>query len=181
MTLKTYKTIQIIVAVILGITFSRAIAANNMTVPIIATMASILVLLLLRRRVKEMIADERDWSVGGKAAFLSLQIYPWVAVVGMIVLFINRDLNPSYEPIAFTLAFSTCFLMILYSVIFKYHDKFKFSKHKTVYAILGAIIVVLLLVFGIRLLSGEDNWLCKNGAWVKHGQPSFPAPQTECK
>lgn len=181
MTLKTYKTVQMIVAVLLGITFSQAIIFNNLVVPVIAAIVGVLVMLLLRRRVRDIIADERDWAMGGKAALLSLQIYSWFAVVGMLILYAKRDVNPAYEAIAATLAFSTCFLMLLYSLIFKYHDKIKFAKNKKVYVALGAVIFILVLAFGIRLLSGEDAWICKDGAWVKHGQPAFPAPQAECK
>ncbi len=169
-----------IVAVLLGITFSQAVIFNSMTIPVISAIIGVLILLILRRRVKEIIADERDWAVGGKSAMLTLQIYSWIAVVGTLMLYANRGMNPSYEPIAVTLAFSTCFLIILYSVIFKYHDKFKFSENKVLYAVIGGIAVIVLLVFGMRLLSGEDGWRCEQGAWVKHGQPSFPAPQAKC-
>ncbi len=181
MKLKTYKIIQLAIVIVLGITFGQAIILKNVLVPVVAAIAGILTLLLLRRRVKEIIADERDYAVGGRSALLSLQIYSWIAVVGMLMLYACRDTNPSYEPIAVTLAFSTCFLMLLYSLIFKYHDQFKFSKNKIFYFALFAAVAVFLLIFGIRLLSGEDNWICQNGEWVKHGQPSFPAPQTQCK
>lgn len=30
------------------------------------------------------------------------------------------------------------------------------------------------------LRGAEDNWLCQNGQWVKHGNPSAPAPTTGC-
>ncbi len=35
-------------------------------------------------------------------------------------------------------------------------------------------------MFGIRLLSGEDNWICVNGTWVMHGKPSAPKPTKAC-
>ncbi|MCJ7740355.1 hypothetical protein MUP32_03500 [Candidatus Microgenomates bacterium] len=44
-----------------------------------------------------------------------------------------------------------------------------------------AIILVILSVMTIRLFSGEDDWMCQNGQWVKHSQPSSPMPQTECR
>lgn len=43
-----------------------------------------------------------------------------------------------------------------------------------------SIILVLLGIFTLRLLSGEDNWICENGQWVKHGNPSAPMPEKEC-
>lgn len=44
------------------------------------------------------------------------------------------------------------------------------------------IVVVLGLgfLFGARLLSGEDSWICSNGEWVEHGKPKAPKPITRC-
>lgn len=43
------------------------------------------------------------------------------------------------------------------------------------------IFFILIIALGlVRLFSGEDDWICQNGQWVKHGQPEMPAPTTEC-
>lgn len=40
---------------------------------------------------------------------------------------------------------------------------------------------MIIAVLGLRFLSGpEDTWLCQNGQWVKHGQPSAPKPASPC-
>jgi uncharacterized membrane protein len=123
MTLKTFKSFQVVVAIALGIIFSQAVIARNFVIPLIAAIVGVLMLLILRRRVKEVIADERDWANGGRSALLALQVYSWVAVIAMIILLAWRDTNPAYEPIAMTLAFSTCGLMLLYSAIFKIRNR----------------------------------------------------------
>lgn len=43
-------------------------------------------------------------------------------------------------------------------------------------------LVVLLAVLALRFLLGgsEDTWICDNGQWVKHGNPSAPMPETGC-
>lgn len=41
-------------------------------------------------------------------------------------------------------------------------------------------IVAVGTVVGLRLLSGEDDWICVNGEWKKHGNPSAPKPETGC-
>jgi|GEM_PF-2301925 len=53
-----------------------------------------------------------------------------------------------------------------------------FSKKKKI--ILGLIILLLAILGIVRLLSGEDNWVCQNDQWVKHGRPSAPKPLTGC-
>lgn len=52
---------------------------------------------------------------------------------------------------------------------------------KLFWKILIVLILVAAAVFTIRFLSGpEDTWLCQNGQWVKHGNPSAPQPTTGC-
>ena len=48
--------------------------------------------------------------------------------------------------------------------------------------IIGIIIVILigLGVLTLRFLSGEDNWICQNGDWVKHGNPKAEKPNVPC-
>jgi len=99
----------------------------------------------------------------------------------MFVLYASRDLNPAYEATAMTLAFSTCALMFLYSLIFRYYEQMKFSDKKLFYIFFMLIVFAALALVSARLLSGEDDWICQNGAWVKHGQPSFPAPTVPCE
>ncbi|MCW1949588.1 MAG: DUF2178 domain-containing protein [Candidatus Shapirobacteria bacterium] len=181
MTLKKYQQIKLIITVVIAVIFSQAILYQNYLIPLTTLVVASLVLIWLRRQVKEVIADERDYVSAGKSANLAIQIYSWIAVVAMFILYSFKNLNPTYEPIALTLAYSTCTLMILYSFIFKFQNKIKFTPSKNKFLILMIILSVVLGVFTIRLFSGEDNWVCQNGQWVEHGHPSFPAPKTICK
>ena len=48
--------------------------------------------------------------------------------------------------------------------------------------ILLLILIIIFVVFAIRFLLGgsEDDWICVNGEWVKHGVPAAPKPTTGC-
>lgn len=53
---------------------------------------------------------------------------------------------------------------------------------RTVIVIL-CILTVAIALFGVLrfwLGGGEDTWLCRDGAWVKHGNPSASAPADGC-
>jgi len=48
--------------------------------------------------------------------------------------------------------------------------------------IIGGIILLLVVVFSLRFIIGgsEDDWICVDGEWVKHGVPYAPMPTTGC-
>ncbi|MCX6791279.1 MAG: GerMN domain-containing protein [Candidatus Gribaldobacteria bacterium] len=52
---------------------------------------------------------------------------------------------------------------------------------KVILIIIFGLFLVGIIFLAIRFLSGpEDSWLCQNGVWVKHGQPSEPMPSVIC-
>jgi hypothetical protein len=51
---------------------------------------------------------------------------------------------------------------------------------KYYWVILLVILVAMAVIFGIRFSSGEDDWICQNNEWVKHGNPSAPKPVGNC-
>ncbi len=181
MTIKQYKIIKLAVVIIIAFIFSQSVIAQNFFIPVATLVVSALILLFLRRRVSGVMADERDYQSGGRAAILAIQIYSWVAVIFMFWLYSMQDTNPDYEAIAIALAFSTCILLLLYSFIFTYYNKFKLTNKKFLYGGLIVLVMIILLLLTLRVFSGEDNWICKNGEWIKHGQPDWPAPTVECK
>jgi uncharacterized membrane protein len=181
MTLKQYSRIRIVFAIVIAIVVSQSLVYNNFLIPIAVIIIVSLALMYFRGKVKEIVADERDYAIGGKSALLAMQIFSWLAVICMLVLYALRDRNPTYEAIGMTLAFSTCILMLLYSAIFRFYNKIKFTDKKVTYLILVLLLFLVVAIAGLRLFSGEDDWNCQNGQWIQHGHPSFPAPTIECK
>ncbi len=120
MTLKRYQQIKLILTVVLAFIFSQFYFNRNFILPLITLISAWSILMIIRSRVKEIIADERDYAIAGKSASLAIQIYSWIAVIVMLILIAFRDSNPTFEPIAQTLAYSTCLLMAVYSLIFKF-------------------------------------------------------------
>jgi uncharacterized membrane protein len=180
MTLKKYQQIKLVMTVVIAIIFSQSIVFKNFIIPIIVLIISSLSLMILRRQVKEVVADERDRITAGTSALLTIQIFSWCSAIIMFVLYAFRDSNFLYQPIAMTLAFSTCILMTIYSFVFRFYNHVKFSEKKGKIIALVIVFTVFLSIF-IRLFSGKDSWVCRNGQWIKHGIPAVPAPITICK
>lgn len=45
------------------------------------------------------------------------------------------------------------------------------------------LFISLSAVFILRFLIGgnEDSWICQDGKWIKHGNPSEPKPLVSCE
>ena len=52
---------------------------------------------------------------------------------------------------------------------------------KNTLLILCLFLIILIIFAGLRLMTAEDTWLCDDGAWVKHGNPSTEAPTAPCE
>jgi len=46
--------------------------------------------------------------------------------------------------------------------------------------LLVVLAIISIIVFRFVIGGPEDNWICDNGEWVKHGMPSGPAPVEPC-
>lgn len=123
MTAKNYRLIKLTFVVAVAIIVSQSIIFKNYLIPIAVLIVSASILFLLRRKVEGILADERDYIIGGKSAILALQTYSWIAVVVMLIFYGLRDNNPVYEPVAMALALSTCGLMLLYAGLFRFLNK----------------------------------------------------------
>ena len=130
MTLKTYNKIRLGIVIVTAFIFSQSLVLRNFFIPIMVLGLSSLALFYLRKRVIDVIADERDYQIGGKSALLAIQLTSWVGVIIMFILYALGDINPFYQPIAMTLAFSVCILMLTYSAIFKYYGKHNLKDEK---------------------------------------------------
>lgn len=49
-----------------------------------------------------------------------------------------------------------------------------------IFILMGIAALVLIALFLVRTFTPEDNWICENGEWVRHGNPSSPMPVETC-
>jgi len=182
MSAKKFLFLRLAVAMVIAATVSASITAGNYFIPIPVVVVGALLLYITKKRVKDVLEDERDFAIAGQAARYSIFIFAFMAVIMVFMLLAFKTQNPYFEIIASTLSYSVCSLLIFYSLVFKYLAvKNSSAKKRFVAGVAVFIIILVVLVIGLRLFSGEDDWLCQDGQWIKHGQPDWPAPTTECQ
>jgi hypothetical protein len=54
---------------------------------------------------------------------------------------------------------------------------------KIAFITLSIILIAAAAIFILRFVFGgpEDDWICKDGKWIEHGNPSNPAPVESCE
>ncbi|MCX5998042.1 MAG: DUF2178 domain-containing protein [Chloroflexi bacterium] len=98
-----------------------AVAAGNSVVPVPGVVAGALLLYLLRRRVRGVTHDERNYRIGEKASRFTVRVFAFVAaIVGTTLVAADAGDSSSMETVGLTLAFSACALLILYAVSYAY-------------------------------------------------------------
>lgn len=53
---------------------------------------------------------------------------------------------------------------------------------KKIITTIGIILILVVIWMGIRFILGgpEDDWICVDNQWVKHGNPRAPKPTGSC-
>jgi uncharacterized membrane protein len=123
MTKKSFSICRLIAVSVVSIVVSVFINLGNWYLPIAAIAVSWISLYILRRKVDEVIADERDYKVAGKASGLAMNIHLIFSVIAGIVFYSFGRENAILFNIATTLLYSACFLMVLYAVLFKIYER----------------------------------------------------------
>lgn len=125
MTAKKFMFFKLIIAMILAGVVSSFVVVGNYLVPLAAIFTAVVLVLFMRRRVSQVMADERDYQIAGKAARYAMTIFTAVVGLVILVLFAWRPGNPAFELVGSALAYAICGLMLLYSIIFKYYSREK--------------------------------------------------------
>jgi len=149
MKLENYKKVRLVIVFILAMVISQLILLQNYIIPIMVMIVTTLILFYLKEQVTEVIADERDYAIGGQSALMAIQVFSWLAAILMFVLYAKKNVNPAYEQLAFLLSYSICFLMIIYSLIFRFYNKIKGLK-KSVY--LGLFLLITFIIVGVSFI-----------------------------
>jgi uncharacterized membrane protein len=119
-------------------------------------------------RVPWTLSDEDNWNKTHRFA-------SWCFVIAGLVIFTESIFiwfAPAVIMISIIIA---AILPIIYSFLY-----FKKAEEKMKYVYIGLFLIIA-VIFSIRLASGEDDWICESGKWVRHGNPSFPAPTSPCR
>jgi len=101
-----------------------SIATENTLVPIAAVIGGVVLLYLLRRQVRDVIEDERNYRISEKASRFAIQVFAFItAITGITLTTVSTGDSPPFREVGLTLAFCACGLLILYLISYAYHSR----------------------------------------------------------
>jgi len=119
-------------------------------------------------KVPWTLADEDNWNKTHRFA-------SWCFVGAGILMLIEAYVLWNAPVIIFGSILLAAILPILYSFLL-----YKKAVHIMKFIYIG-LFVAIMLIAAVRMFSGEDDWICKNGQWIRHGNPSAPMLVESCK
>lgn len=124
MSFRTFRMWQAFMGMIIGGVMGASLGMGNWIIPIFTIIIGISIMMVLRRRVKEIVADERNYAIAAKAARLTLQIVTiGMAVVGAILLAVSHGDSAVLTQIGFGLEYATCALLVINYITYYYYNR----------------------------------------------------------
>jgi len=112
---------RIAAVVIAGVVALSIVLELPLYVPLLAIMAVLVVAVVVRRSVKEIMADERSRRIQEKSTDAAYRIYTVMAAVfALATLMLRSRLAPWFGIAGETVAYSVCGLMLLHLVCSRY-------------------------------------------------------------
>jgi len=124
MSYNTFRKWQAITGMIIGGVIGVSVGMGNWIAPVVIVIIGVATMMVLRRRVKDIVADERTYAIAGKAARLTLQVVAiGMAVIGAILLIIDRGESSTLTHTGFALVYGTCALLVINYIAYYYYNR----------------------------------------------------------
>ena len=118
------RFLRMLIVVVVGALIGWSVAIGNAIIPIPVVLCGLVLLYLLRKRVKEVIDDERMHKINEKASKVTLQIFGIItALLGAILIALSQGGLTDYRQAGFTLAYSACFLLLVHLLLYSYYTR----------------------------------------------------------
>ena len=116
---KQFTLYEIIMIAILGAIVGYSVYIKNMLLSLFAVVAGVTLLSLTKRKVTEVLEDERIYRISEKASRKTLQIFGISAALIGVIMISSKE----FAQAGFALSFAAIALIILYLIFYGYYNK----------------------------------------------------------
>jgi uncharacterized membrane protein len=123
MTFRAYRIVKLIIVLVLVAATAVSVDYGIAWIPIPAGLLAVMAMLLARRRVKEIVVDERNYAIANRASRFTFQMGAIImAFVGVTLEALSSGGHAELEPYAVTLILSATGLLVIYIFSSLYHS-----------------------------------------------------------
>ena len=116
-----FKGFKVVVTMVLAACIAASVIGHVWYAPGIVILVAAAVLLIMKRRVRDVTEDERDRKVAGRAALMAMMIYSIAsAVVGTTLVAYDGGSAILYA-VGSAILYSASAFMVLYSILFQFY------------------------------------------------------------
>jgi len=124
MDLKKFNRCEMAMGAIVGAAVGWSVASGNFILPVVAVIVGMTFEHLCRRRVTEVIEDERILRISERASRRTFQVFmTTIAIIGVVLTALGKAGYIQFTQVGYTLAFSACAMLILYLIFYGYYSK----------------------------------------------------------
>ena len=121
---KRYTIYATSTAIVIGIVFAFSIVTGNFVLPLIAIILGVTLMYLFKRRVEDVIQDERTYRIAEKSSMRTIQILgPTTAIIGIIAITMSESGYLKLAEIGYTLLYFNIALLGLYMFFYGYYSR----------------------------------------------------------
>jgi len=118
-----FKVISLLIVMGMSVVVSFAVSIGNPVLAIGVVFVGMAAMYLNKKRLEDVLEDERVWKVGQMASRAALHIVALGFALGGAVFIATRNSYPEYSDLGFFLAYASCGIMVLYTLFYMYYNR----------------------------------------------------------
>jgi uncharacterized membrane protein len=125
MNIKTYRNWRTALTVAIAVAAAVSVTLGNVYILAAAVIIGMILLFLLRRGVREVIADERTYAVAYKASRLTMSVTGvGLALAGAVLITLNRqEMSSAPAQVGFAMEYAVCGLLLVNLAAYTYYNR----------------------------------------------------------
>jgi len=124
MSRRWFRVCGAIIVMTMGALIGWSVAIGNAVIPVPAALGGVGLIYLCKRRLSEVVEDERNYRISEKASRSTIQISAFsMAIIGTVLVALNIDSPSPFKEVGLALVFSACALLIIYMAFYSYYSQ----------------------------------------------------------
>lgn len=119
---KQFKIITFLTTMVMAAVISFSILIGNPALAVASFFGGIAVMYLSKRRLEDIVEDERIRQISQKASGITFQFIILSFAIGGAVLIAMKDTYPKYTDFGFFMSYAACTSLVLYSILYMYFN-----------------------------------------------------------